>query len=80
MSAEIPSVVGLRKDEAINILEARGVKVRVRETRPPRARVKREPVAWRVISQRVSEEGVELVLTPEWIGWLPLRASEEMGE
>lgn len=80
MSLEVPSVVGLRKDDAINILEARGIKVQVKETKPPRPRFKGEPVAWRVVSQRELGEGVELVVTPEWIAWLPSNASEKTGK
>jgi hypothetical protein len=73
-------VVGLRKEDAIKILEARGIKASVKATKPPKSRVKGEPVAWRVISQRELEEGVELVVTPEWIEWLPLHASEKTRE
>lgn len=79
MSSEIPSVVGLRKEDAVRALEAKGIKVSVKETKPPKARIKGEPVAWRVVSQRELEEGVELVVTPEWIDWLPTFASENEG-
>lgn len=80
MSSEIPSVVGLRKEDATEILERKGIKVLVKETRPPRSRFKGEPVAWRVISQRELGEGVELVVTPEWIAWLSPSASENTGK
>ncbi|MEZ8220363.1 hypothetical protein GG496_000530 [Candidatus Fervidibacteria bacterium JGI MDM2 JNZ-1-D12] len=80
MKLEIPYVVGLRKEDATEILEAKGIKVQVKETKPPRTRFKGEPVAWRVISQRELEEGVELVVTPEWIDWLPSHASENTGK
>lgn len=80
MSSEVPCVIGLRKEDAIKVLEAKRIKVLVKTTKPPRSRLKGEPVAWRVISQRKLEEGVELVVTPEWIGWLPLHASEKIGE
>lgn len=77
MSLEIPSVVGLRKEDAINLLGAKGIKAQVKETKPPRTRIKGEPIAWRVVSQREVGEVVELIVTPEWIDWLPLSASEK---
>jgi len=80
VSLDISSVIGLRKEDATKILEAKGIRVRVKETKPPRTRFKGEPVAWRVISQRELEEGVELVVTPEWIDWLPSHASENTGK
>ncbi|MCS7186620.1 MAG: PASTA domain-containing protein [Armatimonadetes bacterium] len=80
MNLEIPSVVGLRKEDAVKILESKGIKVLVRETKPPRGRLKGEPVGWRVISQRESDEKVELVVTPEWIAWLTPNASEKTGK
>ncbi len=80
MSSEVPCVIGLRKEDAIKVLEAKRIKVLVKTTKPPRSRLKEEPVAWRVISQRELEESVELVVTPEWIGWLPLNASERIGK
>ncbi len=80
MKLEIPYVVGLRKEDATEILEAKGIKVQAKETKPPRTRFKGEPVAWRVISQRELEEGVELVVTPEWIDWLPSHVSENTGK
>lgn len=80
MRSEVPYVVGLRKEDAVKVLETKGIKVLVKATKPPRSRLKGEPVAWRVISQRELGESVELVVTPEWIGWLSPHASEEIGE
>jgi hypothetical protein len=70
-------VVGLRKEDAVKILEEKGLQVQVKTTQPPRSRVKREPVSWRVIVQRETEGGFELIVTPEWIDWLPSGASEK---
>lgn len=75
MKSEPKSVVGLRKEEAVRVLEAIGVKVSVKMTTPPR-QLRKEPVSWRVITQRETEEGIELVLTPELIDWLTQSASE----
>ncbi|MFA0753102.1 MAG: hypothetical protein IMHGJWDQ_000873 [Candidatus Fervidibacter sp.] len=80
MTTDPLAVVGLRQEEALARLEAQGKKVRVLQTRPPRPRIRGEPVAWRVITARETEEGIELVVTPEWIDWLPLRASGGLEE
>ncbi len=77
MSSKAICVVGLRKEDAIKILEERGLQVRVKTTQPPRPRVRREPVSWRVIVQREIEGGFELIVTPEWINWLLSGASEK---
>ncbi|MCS3920926.1 hypothetical protein Q2T83_11050 [Fervidibacter sacchari] len=71
MSPKAPCVVGLRKEDAVKILDENGLRVQVKTTQPPRPRVKREPVSWRVIVQREIEGGFELIVTPEWIDWLP---------
>ncbi|MFA0749133.1 hypothetical protein [Fervidibacter sp.] len=77
MSSKDICVVGLRKEDAIEILEEKGLQVHVKMTQPPRPRVRREPVSWRVIAQREIEGGFELIVTPEWIDWLPSGASEK---
>ncbi len=76
MKAKVPSVVGLRQEDAIKILEAEGLRVQVRVTQPPRPRLKKKPASQRVIAQRETGEGIELIVTPEWIDWLPIGASE----
>jgi len=73
---EVPFVVGLRQEDGVKILEAVGLNVRIKLTQPPRLRLKKETVSWRVIAQRETEEGIELIVTPEWIDWLPIGASE----
>ncbi|MGQ9462226.1 MAG: hypothetical protein ACUVRR_04075 [Candidatus Fervidibacter sp.] len=75
MKPEPKSVVGLRKEEAVRVLEAMGIKVSVKMTKPPQ-QLRKEPVSWRVITQRETDEGIELVLTPELIDWLTPSASE----
>lgn len=76
MKAKVPSVVGLRQEEAVKILEAEGLRVQVRVTEPPRLRLKKKPASQRVIAQRETEESIDLIVTPEWIDWLPIGASE----
>ena len=78
MSPEIPCVIGLRGEDATKILEEKGFRVQVKTTQPPHSRLKREPVSWRVIVQREIEGGFELIMTPEWIDWLPTGASEKI--
>ncbi len=80
MKDAVPSVVGLRQEEAVQRLQGLQRPIRIVTTQPPKRRVGGEPVAWRVICQRETEEGLELVVTPEWIDWLPLSASETMEE
>lgn len=78
MNSEVPCVVGLRQEDAVETLKSKGIHVNVRfkVTRPPRLRVEKEPVSWRVIVQRRTADGVELVVTPEWVDWLSANASE----
>jgi len=73
---EVPFVVGLRQDDGVKILEAVGLNVRIKLAQPPRLHLKKEPISWRIIAQRETEEGIELIVTPEWIDWLPKGASE----
>jgi len=76
VKAKVPSVVGLRQEDAVKILEAEGLRVQVKITQPPQLRLKKKPTSWRVIVQREREESIELIVTPEWIDWLPIGASE----
>ena len=78
MSSEVLCVVGLREEDAVKILEEKGRRVRVKITQPPRPLMKREPILWRVIAQREVEGCIELIVTPEWIDWLPVGASEKI--
>ncbi len=76
MREELTFLVGLRKEEAVEILTEKGFEVWVKETKPPRPRIKGEPIAWRVIKQKTSDKIVELTVTPEWIDWLTLPSSK----
>ena len=76
MKAKVPSVVGLRQEDAVKILEAEGLRVQVRVTEPPRLRLKKKPASWRAIAQRETEESIDLIVTPEWIDWITIGASE----
>ncbi len=74
-----PSPVGLREKEALALLKREGGQVRVIRTMPPKPRLKGNPVAWRVVDYRETEEGAELIVTPEWIDWRAPVASENTG-
>ncbi len=79
MKPSLPSLVGLRGEEALTLLGKDSSQVRIIRTLPPRPRVKGNPVAWRVVDYREREEGAELIVTPEWIDWRSPVASEHAG-
>lgn len=66
---EFPSVIGLRQEEALALLQkgAKPVSVRVRQTEPPKPRFQGEPSGWRVIGQRQHGDEIEIIVTPEWL-------------
>ncbi len=64
-----PSVIGLQQEEALELLQkaATLIPVRVRQTKPPKQRYQGEPSGWRVIGQRQQGDGMEVIVTPEWL-------------